>query len=306
MNLYYDRQFNGRTYQMPNIFPKKGADNFLISFNAPGNAKPFHCLTVSNVVDLHLTGDSQCLPLYRYNDMGNRIDNITDWALRQFREQYTQSPVSNLPVSNLPISNLPISKLNIFHYVYAVLHHPAYREKYELNLKREFPRIPFYDNFWQWATWGEQLMHLHLTYETIDPFPLTRTDLDPDTTRKAYKAYLRRGGSRTAPTDTIELDTLTTLSGIPAAAWEYKLGNRSALEWILDRYKERKPKDPTIREQFNTYRFANYKEHVIDLLTRVCTVSVETMKIINQMPPTIPPVPSIPPIPPIPPVPPVR
>jgi predicted helicase len=61
------------------------------------------------------------------------------------------------------------------------------------------------------------------------------------------------------------------------------LGNRCALEWILDQYKEKKPKDPTIAEKFNTYRFADYKEQVIDLLMRVCTVSVETMNIIKKM-----------------------
>ena len=81
----------------------------------------------------------------------------------------------------------------------------------------------------------------------------------------------------------IELDELTFLSGVPKEAWEYKLGNRSALEWILDQYKEKKPTDPTIAEKFNTYRFADYKEQVIDLLKRVCTVSVETMKIVNQL-----------------------
>lgn len=81
----------------------------------------------------------------------------------------------------------------------------------------------------------------------------------------------------------IEIDELTIVAGIPKTAWEYKLGNRSALEWILDQYKEKKPSDPTIAEKFNTYRFADYKEQVIDLLRRVCTVSVETMKIIGEM-----------------------
>ena len=83
--------------------------------------------------------------------------------------------------------------------------------------------------------------------------------------------------------DRITLDNQTTLTGIPHSAWEYRLGSRSALEWVLDQYKERKPRDPTIRERFNTYRFADHKEHVIDLLKRVCTVSVETVKIVNQL-----------------------
>jgi len=81
----------------------------------------------------------------------------------------------------------------------------------------------------------------------------------------------------------IILDEQTELHGIPSIAWDYKLGNRSALEWILDQYQEKKPKDPTIAEKFNTYRFADYKEQVIDLLKRVCTVSVETMKIVGEM-----------------------
>jgi predicted helicase len=81
----------------------------------------------------------------------------------------------------------------------------------------------------------------------------------------------------------IQLDSETQLTGVPPEAWTYTLGNRSALEWILDQYKEKTPKDPTIREKFNTYRFADHKEKVIDLLKRVTRVSVETMKIVKQM-----------------------
>ncbi len=81
----------------------------------------------------------------------------------------------------------------------------------------------------------------------------------------------------------ITLDDNTQLIGVPAIAWEYKLGNRSALEWILDQYKEKKPKDPTIAKLFSNYKFADYKTQVIDLLQRVCTVSIETMAIVEQM-----------------------
>jgi predicted helicase len=81
----------------------------------------------------------------------------------------------------------------------------------------------------------------------------------------------------------IALDSETTLRGIPSVAWDYKLGNRCALEWVLDQYKEKKPKDHTIREKFDTYRFADYKEKVIDLLMRVTTVSVETERITRAM-----------------------
>jgi len=207
------------------------------------------------------SGQTQCLPLYRYDKQGNRLENITDWGLQQFKDQY---------------NNQTVTKENIFHYVYAVLHNSAYRAKYEINLKRDFPRIPFYSDFAKWVNWGEQLMNLHINYETVEPFNLKEiTDKDIEKPKVKLKADKETG--------CIVLDEATTLTGVPAEAWQYKLGNRSALEWILDQYKEKKPTDPTIAEKFNTYRFADYKLQVIDLLKRICTVSVETMKITNEM-----------------------
>ena len=105
-----------------------------------------------------------------------------------------------------------------------------------------------------------------------------RTDVDDDPERPP-KPKLRANKEA----GEIVLDTVTTLAGVPPEAWAYRLGNRSAVEWVLEYYKERTPRDPTIREKFNTYRFADYKEQVIDLLHRVVTVSVETVKIVNAM-----------------------
>ena len=121
-----------------------------------------------------------------------------------------------------------------------------------------------------------------LGYEAVTPLKIKRVDVRDEKARKADvapKALLKadKGGGR------ILIDSETTLSGIPPEAWDYKLANRSAIEWILDQYKEKKPKDSTIREKFDTYRFADYKEKVIDLLLRVTTVSVETMKIVGMM-----------------------
>jgi len=175
-----------------------------------------------------------------------------------------------------------LTKDDIFHYVYGVLHDPVYREKYALNLKREFPRIPFYPDFWKWAEWGERLMKLHIGYEAVEPWPLERFDTPDEKAREAGispKALLKADRDN----GIIRLDTETTLSGIPKEAWEYRLGNRSGLDWILDQYKERTPKDPTIREKFNTYRLADYKEKVVDLLMRVTRVSVETVAIAEAM-----------------------
>ncbi len=229
-----------------------------------GSSKQFQALVSNLITGLDCLEKTQCLPLYRDTEDGEKIDNITDWGLNQFQTYYQDQK---------------INKLDIFHYVYAVLHHPEYRQKYAQNLKRDFPRIPFYDDFSQWVKWGKKLMDLHINYETVKPYKLTRIDLPIKEPQKTPKTLLKADKTE----GSIILDDVTTLEGIPKSAWEYKLGNRCALEWVLDQYKEKKPKDPTIAERFNTYKFADYKEQVIELLARVCTVSVETMKIIDSM-----------------------
>jgi len=243
-----------------------------VTINLPAG-KDFRCLATTLPSDFHYIGDTKVLGMYRYDRSGRRVDNVTDWALERFKKHY--QPGRAKP-------KRPIDKEAIFHYVYGVLHDPVYRGKYVLNLKREFPRIPFYSDFWQWSDWGKELMDLHISYESIAPAKLKRTDTRDE---KAKKAVLAPKVVLKADKDAgrIVLDSETAISGIPSEAWEYKLGNRSALEWILDQYKESKPKDPTIREKFDTYRFADYKEEVINLLMRVTTVSVNTVAIIRAM-----------------------
>ena len=164
----------------------------------------------------------------------------------------------------------------MFAYTYAVLHDPVYRHDYRVDLLREFPRLPLYRDFDQWAGMGQELLELHLGFETAVPYGLERRD-KPDV--EPQRAILRADKEQGA----ITLDEQTTLTGVPADAWRYQLGSRSALEWVLDQYKERKPRDPTIRERFSAYRFADHKERVIDLLRRVCTVSVKTMALVDSM-----------------------
>jgi len=267
-NIYYGYTPIDIKGEFNNIFTQENSNNKVIFFSNSARGDFSH-LSSKYIVDLNIYVNSPvvCIPFCRYeineNGINIKVDNITDWALIQFKNQYPTIET--------------LSKPDIFHYVYAVLHNPQYREKYELNLKRDFPRIPFYENFSQWAEYGKQLMDLHLNYETAEPYPLKRQDLK---IRKIPKVKLKADKEQ----GLILIDDNTTLSEVPAAAWDYKLGNRSALEWILDQYKEKKPKDATIAEQFNTYRFADYKEQVIDLLMRVCTVSVETVRIVALLP----------------------
>ncbi len=265
--VYFDRHFNGRTYQLPQIFPiNKGNQGFMIT--GIGASKPFHNLAFDRIPGLDTLEKTQCLPRYRYSKAGEKIDNITDWARNQFRAHYT--------------NQLKITKDDIFHYVYAVLHDPIYRETYAINLKREFPRIPFYPNFQKWVNWGKQLLQLHIHYEEMAPWPLQRIDT-PDEKARAVDLNPKVILKSDRDAGIIRLDSETQLCSIPPQVWEYRLGNRSALDWILDQYKEKKPRDATIREKFNTYRFADYKEQVIDLIMRVTRVSVETVAITEAM-----------------------
>ena len=276
-HLYFLRELNGMQYQMPQIFPladQRG--NIGICFTGIGTNKAFAALATDMIVERQLLGNMQCLPLYRYTPDGERVSNITEWGLRRINDHYRQEWGAGFD-ERYPDG---IGAEDIFAYTYAVLHDPVYRHDYRVDLLREFPRLPFYHDFDHWARMGQELLDLHLGFETADPYPLERVDVDSrvrgnDGGRAILRADRERG--------VITLDAHTTLTGVPADAFRYQLGSRSALEWVLDQYKERKPRDPTIRERFNTYRFADHKERVIDLLRRVCTVSVKTMAVVDSM-----------------------
>ncbi|WP_245320012.1 type ISP restriction/modification enzyme [Bradyrhizobium sp. LMTR 3] len=267
--LYIDRP------GLSDVFFPAGQSNVAICFSDVASRSNYCVLAVDGPADLHFGAaiDAyQQIARFRYVD-GERIDNVTDWSLNRFREFYEKGKGKR---------KRPITKDAIFHYVYAVLYDPIYRSSYASNLKREFARIPFYADFWTWAEWGQALMDLHLNFETAQPHTLSRIDV-PDKKARAAKVDPRPILRSDREAGSVAVDTETTLSGIPAQAWEYVLGNRSAIDWVLDQHKEKTPRDPVIREKFDSYRFAAHKEAMIDLLGRVTTVSLETVKIVTAM-----------------------
>jgi len=263
---YFAPVLTHRIYQQDSFFPDSDHSNIAIMFGSEDRTA-FAALATDALPnkDMFLPCAAQTVGRYRYTKSGERIDNITDWALNKFVAHYGKKGMS---------------KDAIFAYCYAVLHDPVYRETYALNLKREFPRIPFYPDFAQWVAWGEALMAMHIGYETVEPWPIERID----TPGKRAEGTQPKPVLKSHPeTGNVVVDADTQLSGIPREAWDYRLGNRSAIDWVLDQHKEKKPRDPTIAAKFNTYHFADYKESMIDLLAKVVRVSVDTVAITKAM-----------------------
>ncbi len=263
--LYFDHLLNQRRYRQQIIFPTPHDDNNAICVNQTSE-KPFVCLTVNVIPNLVMCGGfgsgTQCFPLYTYSEDGNtRQENITDWALAQFQTQYKDNN---------------ISKKDIFNYVYAVLHHPLYREKYAANLKRELPRIPFAPDFGGFTRAGKQLAELHVNYEKQPEYKLTWIE------EESAKVHYRVDKMTLSKDKTqIIYNDFLTLGGIPPEVFEYRLGNRSALDWIIDQYQVKTDKRSGITNDPNGLEDPQY---IIRLIGKVITVSLETVKLVKSLP----------------------
>ena len=283
-NLYFLRELNARQYQMPRIFPSgKPSQNKIICFRGLGTNKPFYVIATDTLVERQVISNMQCLPLYRYTEDGERVSNITEWGLRRINEHYRKEFGERFEEV---VGGERITAEDVFAYTYAVLQDPVYRHDYAVDLLREFPRLALYHDWDVWVKMGRELLELHIGFEDVEPYPLERygTNIDgQDGEDRVSPRVMLRANAGDKERGEIHIDSETVLRGVPADAWRYRLGSRSALEWVLDQYKEKKPRDPTIAAKFNTYRFADYKEDVIGLLRRVCTVSVQTMVVVDGM-----------------------
>lgn len=270
-HVYFDRVLAAEVYGLPGIFPTESTENVLLGFSGIGHRAPFGSLCameIPNLSILSLDGFQWC-PFYIYDEDGtNRRENITDWALKRFRERY---------------ANKRISKWNIFHYVYALLHHPGYREKFKDNLKRELPRIPFAPDFAPFAKAGEKLARLHLHYDdpkVVKPYPLKEV-WSPDKPKSLRVEKMKLSRDKTA---LIVNDSLT-LTSIPPEVFTYRLGNRSALDWIIDQYQVSTDKRSGITSDPNLWGEEHGdEEYIVHLVKQVVTVSLETMKIVASLP----------------------
>ena len=264
-HLYFHRMMNECVYVFPSIFPTPvtETENRAICVSSPRTNTSFHTLMIDVIPDFHLTGDSQCFPFYTYNEDGtNRRENITDWALAEFRTHYDDDT---------------ITKWDIFHYNYGLLHHPTYREKYEMNLKRDLPHIPFAENFWGFVNAGAALADLHVHYESAPKYNRLKYVETEGTTVDWGVDKMTLSKDKTQ----LKYNDFLTLDGIPTEVFDYRLGNRSALEWMVDQYRVKVDKRSGIKNDPNR---ADQPRYIVDLIARVIHMSLKTVEIVAGLP----------------------
>lgn len=284
LNVYFERSLNNCIYQQHLLFPTPEHTNLVITIPGAGGTKATMPLISDAICDLHMNGDAQCFPLYWYEkreksqgvlDLGmeedkgdyTRRDGITDYALKEYRRAY---------------GDPKIMKEDIFYYVYGLLHSPAYRSKFENDLKKELPRIPRVKGFWDFVRAGRRLAELHIGYESVEPYPATVEQQAGGDYRITDKMRFPKKGVK----DTIVFNGTTIVRDIPLEAYDYIVNGKSAIEWVMERYAVTTDKDSGIVNDPNLWcREHGDDRYVIDLLLRVVAVSVETVKTVKALPP---------------------
>ena len=265
--FFFDKILTDRPGLFQTIFPipETETENRVICVPSIGGRTDFWCYLTNVIPNLTITAidGNQCFPYYTYSkDRKIRNENITDWALEAFRKHYEDDN---------------ISKWEIFYYNYGILHHPEYRVKYKEDLKRSFPRIPFAKDFWIFAEAGKQLADLHVNYESVAKYGGLTLKENSDT---PLNWRVEKMAFRNDKTE-IRYNDFLTIEGIPPEVFSYRLGSRSALEWIIDQYcvtvdtRSEIQNDPNRKDE---------QEYIVDLIARVVTVSLETVKIIDGLP----------------------
>ncbi|MCF4139889.1 DEAD/DEAH box helicase [Streptomyces sp. Tue 6430] len=293
--VYFDSRLNDMSSQLGRLFPTSEHENFGFYITGTGSEEPFSVLMTDAIPDLHAVGTKSVGPhfsRYTYRKLTveggfdfdgedgtaayESIDNITDATLAAYRKTYAETAPT-------------LTKDDIFFYVYGLLHSPAYREAYAADLKKSLPRIPKVRDFRALAEAGRQLSALHINYESAKPFGGIVTTLS-NTRPDMPEAELFRVTKMKIPKvkgvqdrTRIIYNNHITLENIPEEAYEYQLGARSAIEWIIDRYQVKTdPKSGIVNDPND---WSDDPRYVVDLLRRIVTVSLATVEIVRHLPP---------------------
>ncbi|GAA9149402.1 hypothetical protein BTM352_05010 [Helicobacter pylori] len=258
--LYFDKNLNEIRCQLPKIFPDKDAQNVVITTSLMAS-RNFSCLIANEITDSQTMANNQAYPLYCYDDWGNRHYAISGYALNLFRKHYGD--------------NL-IAEEEIFYYIYAILHHKGYLEKYKNSLTKEVPRIALSDDFKELSILGKELGELHLNYESGEMHASVEYKTLMNAEEKGYYDVetMKKIGDR------INYNNHIAITKIPKKAFEYVVNGKSAIDWVIERYKKTRDEDSLIENNPNDYAGGKY---VLELLCRVIKLSEKSVDLIEKI-----------------------
>lgn len=276
--LYFNNQYNDRLSYNKYSFPSENINNLNLNFNI-ANIRRHKCCFVSNkIIDLNFTIEGNIsVPLYVYNTEEPTL-NITDYALKIFTQKYKELATPE----------------NIFAYCHAVLSSPTYQQKYEDNLKTDYPRIPLYNNFKEFAALGKRLIELQTNFENIEPYSNLQIESDlnyiPEKIDSPNKNNFFDFLKLNKETAAITLDSKNIIKNIPPKAFDYKIGSRSALDWICDYYKPKKLKPEKelhhktlIDNDLTNYDWVSIRSYLLDIIPRIVAISIESVDIFERL-----------------------
>ncbi|GAA7706350.1 DEAD/DEAH box helicase family protein [Helicobacter pylori] len=260
--LYWDKDLINRQGRFSKIFPDKGARNVVIN-TGMGNGKDFSALVSDAIPDSHFIGNTQAYPLYYYDDLGNRYNAISGYALNLFRRHYKDNA---------------IAEEEIFYYIYAILHHKGYLEKYKNSLTKEDPRIGLSEDFKELSVLGKELAELHLNYESGEMHTSVKHNLLENAEVEGYYDVVQMKKDKKG--DRIQYNHHITITQIPKKAFDYVVNGKSAIDWVIERYSITKDKDSLIENNPNDYAGGKY---VLELLCRVIKLSEKSVDLIEKI-----------------------
>ncbi|GAA8524957.1 DEAD/DEAH box helicase family protein [Helicobacter pylori] len=256
--FYYERELAWSFCSMKKIFPDKNAQNVVINI---GISKVFSALISSEIPCLDLLHHNQAYPLYYYDDLGNRYNAISGYALNLFRRHYKDNA---------------ITEEEIFYYIYAILHHKGYLEKYKNSLAKEAPRIALSEDFKELSILGKELVELHLNYESGEMHASVEYNLLENAGMEGYYDV----DKMTKKGDSIIYNQNITITKIPQKAFDYVVNGKSAIDWVIERYKKTTDKESLIENNPNDYKGGKY---VFELLCKVIKLSEKSVDLIEKI-----------------------
>ncbi|MFM7875966.1 MAG: DEAD/DEAH box helicase [Microcystis panniformis] len=284
--LYFSSDFIEAIGKTQTLFPSQNLENLAICVTGSGANKGFSSLMTDFIPNFHFHDTGQCFPLYTYEKQEDDQSQPSIPGMETQTEGYTRK--ENIPDSILidfqnTYTDRTLTKEDIFYYVYGILHSPEYKTRFAADLKKMLPRIPYAQEFWAFSKAGKELAYWHLNYETIEPYPLNEYQDLLYLDEKEYRVEKMIFGKRNKDKTMIIYNSHINLSDIPLEAYEYIVNGKSAIEWIMERYQITKDKDSGIVNDPNDW--SDDPRYIIDLVKRIVRVSLETVKIVNSLPP---------------------